>query len=126
MGGQEKNNSQFFITLGPCSWLNKKYTIFAKITGETNYNVLQFNKLKVDEKDRPLITKKIIFSKVLLNPFPDIIPRKKRRINKINNRLKNVGSLIFSKTSQVTSVKVKQRKKRPKKYEKKDLLLREY
>jgi cyclophilin family peptidyl-prolyl cis-trans isomerase len=30
-GGQGKNNSQFFITLAPCSWLNKRYTIFAKV-----------------------------------------------------------------------------------------------
>jgi len=104
-GGQGKNNSQFFITLGPCSWLNKKYTIFAKITGETIYNIFQFNKLKVDDKDKPLTTKKIIFSKVLLNPFPDIIPRKKRKNNGLDNminiELKNIKSSTSPETSQV-------------------------
>lgn len=108
-GGQGKNNSQFFITLGPCSWLNKKYTIFGKITGESIYNVFQFNKLKVDDNDKPTNTKKIIFSKVLMNPFPDIVPREKKKIkNEFINDSKNIKSFTLPKTKRIRDLKVNQ------------------
>jgi hypothetical protein len=29
-GGKDDNKSQFFMTLGPCDWLNGKHTIFGK------------------------------------------------------------------------------------------------
>lgn len=28
------NQSQFFLTLGDCEWLNRKHTIFGKVTGK--------------------------------------------------------------------------------------------
>lgn len=95
-GGQGKNNSQFFITLGPCNWLNKKYTIFAKITGDTIYNIFHFNKLKVDVKDKPLINKRILSSKILVNPFPDIIPRNKREKIKLIKIKKKINPIFLT------------------------------
>ena len=69
------NQSQFFITLGPCEWLNKKHTIFGKVTGNTIFNLMRLGEADVDEQDRP--TEPIIFFKaeILWNPFDDIIPR---------------------------------------------------
>jgi len=37
------NHSQFFITLGECSWLDRKHTIFGKITGKTVFNLMRAN-----------------------------------------------------------------------------------
>ena len=34
-GGKDDNNSQFFMTLGPCDWLNGKHTIFGKVKSLT-------------------------------------------------------------------------------------------
>merc|ERR1712062_252621 len=51
--GKNHNLSQFFITLGACEWLNKKHTLFGKITGNTIYNVLKFNEISTNDEDRP-------------------------------------------------------------------------
>ena len=40
-GGKDDNGSQFFITLGPTNDLNKKHTIFGKVTGDTIYNLVK-------------------------------------------------------------------------------------
>ena len=69
------NHSQFFITLDACEWLNKKHTIFGKVTGVTMFNLLRLNDVEVGENDRPLESVKIKRCQVLMNPFDDIIPR---------------------------------------------------
>lgn len=69
------NHSQFFITLDACEWLNKKHTIFGKVTGVTMFNLLRLNDVEVGENDRPLEPVKIKRCQVLMNPFDDIIPR---------------------------------------------------
>ena len=51
---RNSNESQFFFTLGPCEWLQKKNTIFGKITGDTLFNLLQLNEAPCDDNDRPL------------------------------------------------------------------------
>jgi peptidyl-prolyl cis-trans isomerase SDCCAG10 len=38
--GKNDNNSQFFITLDKAEDLNKKHTLFGKITGNTVFNIL--------------------------------------------------------------------------------------
>jgi len=38
------NQSQFFITLDACEWLNNKHTIFGKVTGNTIFNILRSSK----------------------------------------------------------------------------------
>jgi len=70
------NGSQFFITLGPSSWLDQKHTIFAKVTGNTIYNVLKLNEVEVGEDDAPLGNPpRILSTEVLANPFDDIVIR---------------------------------------------------
>lgn len=60
---------------GAASWLDKKNTIFGRISGDTIYNLLKFNDLDVDDSDRPLEPPILRSVEVLWNPFEDIIPR---------------------------------------------------
>lgn len=78
-GDKDNCGSQFFFTLGPAQDLNKKHTLFGKITGNTIFNLMRFNEHDVDKNDRPVPTQKIISTKILDNPFPDITPREKER-----------------------------------------------
>jgi peptidyl-prolyl cis-trans isomerase SDCCAG10 len=69
------NRSQFFITLDKCEWLNKKHTIFGKVTGNTIFNVLRMGDLEVDAGDRPVEPPRLIRVEVVSNPFDDIVAR---------------------------------------------------
>ena len=73
------NRSQFFITLGACEWLNRKHTIFGKVTGNTIYNLMRINDTEVDvnNSDRPLDMSEVRVKtiEVVWNPFDDIVPR---------------------------------------------------
>jgi peptidyl-prolyl cis-trans isomerase SDCCAG10 len=70
-----ENLSQFFITFDACPWLDKKNTIFGKITGNTIYNLLAMEKLDTDSDDRPVLPPKILGSRIIQHPFEDIIVR---------------------------------------------------
>eukprot|EP01026_Neomeris_dumetosa_P064525 TRINITY_DN6150_c1_g2_i5.p1 TRINITY_DN6150_c1_g2~~TRINITY_DN6150_c1_g2_i5.p1 ORF type:complete len:590 (-),score=74.95 TRINITY_DN6150_c1_g2_i5:881-2650(-) len=75
------NNSQFFITLTDCEFLNKKHTIFGKVVGDTFFNLTRIAEVIVDEEDRPVEDPPMIIStEVLWNPFDDIQPRIKPQI----------------------------------------------
>ncbi|KAF8771207.1 Spliceosome-associated protein CWC27 like protein [Argiope bruennichi] len=78
--GKDDNGSQFFFTLGATPELQNKNTIFGKVTGNTIYNMLKLEEGLVDINDRPLYPHKIISTKVLSNPFPDIEPRIKTKL----------------------------------------------
>lgn len=71
---RNSNTSQFFITLKDCEWLNKKHTIFGRITGDTIYNVLAFNDLEL-EGEVPEHAPRILGVEIMHNPFDDIVPR---------------------------------------------------
>ncbi|KAL1353395.1 hypothetical protein HN51_017346 [Arachis hypogaea] len=75
-GPPNSNGSQFFITLDRCDWLDRKHTIFGKVTGDTMYNLLRLGEVETDKNDRPLDPPpKILSVEVLWNPFEDIVPR---------------------------------------------------
>lgn len=69
------NSSQFFLTFGACEWLNRKHTIFGKVTGNTVYNLMRMNEVEVGDNDRPVDPIRIVKIEVLWNPFEDIVPR---------------------------------------------------
>lgn len=73
------NGSQFFITMDKANWLDKKHTIFGKITGDTIFNAININQLPT-ENDFPIddVMPKIISTEVIINPFLDIVPREKK------------------------------------------------
>ena len=74
-GGKDTNQSQFFITLERCDWIDRKHTIFGKVVGHTIYNALQIAEMET-EGDRPVEPHpKILKTEVLWNPFDDIVPR---------------------------------------------------
>ena len=70
------NKSQFFITLDAAEWLNKKHTIFGKISGTTIFNVLRMGETETDpDTDRPLEPPRLLSVEILAPPFDDIVPR---------------------------------------------------
>ncbi|XP_071737052.1 peptidyl-prolyl cis-trans isomerase CYP57 [Rutidosis leptorrhynchoides] len=70
------NGSQFFITLDRCDWLDKKHTIFGKVTGDSLYNLLTFGDIETDKDDRPIdAPPKVLSVEMLWNPFDDVFPR---------------------------------------------------
>ena len=73
------NGSQFFITLEKCEEMNKKFTIFGKVTGPTFFNAVNISNLTSDEDGKPLMNNKeeipkIIDTEVVINPFKDLKP----------------------------------------------------
>lgn len=73
--GKDDNSSQFFITLGPTNDLNKKHTIFGKVTGDTIYNMVKLSETETDAQERPINPHYIKTTHILNNPFDDIKPR---------------------------------------------------
>ncbi|XP_052862679.1 spliceosome-associated protein CWC27 homolog [Anopheles cruzii] len=74
--GKNDNGSQFFFTLSATPELQNQNTLFAKVTGDTVYNMLKLEEGEVYENERPHFPHRIIRSEVLSNPFDDIVPRK--------------------------------------------------
>ena len=87
------NRSQFFITFAPCEWLNKKHTIFGKVTGNTIFNVMSVNEMDTTDtdmmKDKPVNDIYIKSVEILNNPFDDIVAR----INSNNNNSSSNNSV---------------------------------
>ncbi|XVF35306.1 hypothetical protein REPUB_Repub18cG0134100 [Reevesia pubescens] len=75
-GSPHSNGSQFFLSLDKCEWLDRKNTIFGKITGDSIFNLLRIGEVDTDQNDWPLDPPPRIKSvEVLWNPFEDIVPR---------------------------------------------------
>jgi len=106
-GEKNSNGSQFFVTLGACQWLNKKHTLFGKVTGDTIYNVVRFNDILVGDDERPNNPVLIKSIEILTNPYPEIVPRKlaepitieKKKKKKKKKKVKNKGLLAFGAES---------------------------
>jgi len=75
--GKDDNGSQFFFTLASCTDLNKKHTIFGKVTGDTIYNLVRLGEVELSDAgdERPVNPPYVKWTKVLANPFDDIEPR---------------------------------------------------
>ncbi|KAL6215285.1 hypothetical protein ACLB2K_014716 [Fragaria x ananassa] len=74
------NGSQFFMNLDRSDWLDKKHTIFGKVTGDSIYNLVRLGEIETNKDDRPLDPPPRILSvEVLWNPFDDIVPRASSR-----------------------------------------------
>ena len=63
------------MTFDKCSWLDRKHTIFGKVTGETIFNLMAMSNLDVVENEKPINPPVINSTRVLINPFEDIIVR---------------------------------------------------
>uniref|UniRef100_A0A4W3KGZ8 Spliceosome-associated protein CWC27 homolog n=1 Tax=Callorhinchus milii TaxID=7868 RepID=A0A4W3KGZ8_CALMI len=107
--GPHDNGSQFFFSLGRADELNNKHTIFAKVTGDTVYNMLRLAEVEVDNDERPLNPHKIKTTEVLHNCFDDIIPRvlKKHKKEKKEEEMKK----SLSKGTNLHCVHVKEHRK---------------
>ena len=98
------NGSQFFITLDKCEEMNKKFTIFGKITGPTFFNAVNISNLSANEDGYPIMNDdekpKIINTEVVINPFSELKPTVI-----IENENKNIGKK--SKTNKNKKLKIK-------------------
>ena len=72
------NGSQFFITLDKCEQMDKKFTIFGKVTGPSYFNAVNISNLSADEDGCPIMKDdekpKIINTEVVINPFSELKP----------------------------------------------------
>ncbi|RKP13654.1 cyclophilin-like domain-containing protein, partial [Piptocephalis cylindrospora] len=73
--GRNENGSQFFLTLAATEELQGKHTLFGRVVGDSIYNVVQIGEAECDGNDRPILPPRIKGTKVVENPFTDIVPR---------------------------------------------------
>eukprot|EP00449_Zooxanthella_nutricula_P051213 CAMPEP_0198581058 /NCGR_PEP_ID=MMETSP1462-20131121/123742_1 /TAXON_ID=1333877 /ORGANISM="Brandtodinium nutriculum, Strain RCC3387" /LENGTH=200 /DNA_ID=CAMNT_0044312427 /DNA_START=45 /DNA_END=643 /DNA_ORIENTATION=+ len=74
--GTKTNGSQFFIVLNRAPSLDGKSTLFAKVVGQTVYNLLRLSEVEVDKLDRPVDPPRILRAELVWNPFDDLEPRR--------------------------------------------------
>lgn len=99
-GSAHSNGSQFFMSLDRCDWLDKKNTIFGKVTGDSIYNLMRLGDVETDKDDQPLDPPpKILTTEVLWNPFDDIIPRE------LPKRLSQTSIVVDDKGSKKNATK---------------------
>ncbi|KAG1660616.1 Spliceosome-associated protein CWC27 [Nymphon striatum] len=94
--GPNDNGSQFFFTFDETPELLGKHTIFGKVTGDTIYNMVKLAETLVDKDDRPIYDQIIRSTKVLSNPFDDIIIREKKTKKTSSKLQEKKGTKNFS------------------------------
>jgi len=62
--GPRTNGSQFFITVGPTTWLNFKHTIFGVVAGEESEKVVESIATTETNRDRPV--KDVVIERVTI------------------------------------------------------------
>ena len=114
--GPNDNGSQFFFTLGATPELNQKHTIFGKVVGDTLYNMLKLAEVEIGPDERPAFPPKINKTKVLSNPYDDIVIRFDKNIEKKvekeskkskSKATKNFSLLSFGEEAEEEEVVVK-------------------
>ncbi|CAL2032172.1 unnamed protein product [Caenorhabditis brenneri] len=97
--GKNDNGSQFFFTIGDrgAPELEKKHTIFGKVTGPTLFNMLKITEVEIGEGDRPRTLYKITGARIDNNPFDDIKPREKKKDK--SERKKEPKVVVTKKTN---------------------------
>lgn len=99
--GKNSNGSQFFITFDKCNYLDYKHSVFGKIVGNTIFNLLEIQKVETDGCDRPIQDVYIIETRVVVNPFNDVLVRnqvvehKQPKQTRIKKMVKNTNLLSF-------------------------------
>jgi len=73
--GTKTNGSQFFIILNRTPSLDRKHTLFAKVVGQTIYNLVRISEVEVDKWERPVDPPRIIRAELVWDPFEDLEPR---------------------------------------------------
>ena len=123
--GKNTNTSQFFITFGACTHLDKKHTIFGRVlnidgSGEDVLNKIE--RVPVDADDKPRFEIKILDVTVLKDPFEEVSmnqePRQQGQTEKKRSRMEDeteskMGRLISDSSgskSTVQSVAVEEKK----------------
>lgn len=103
--GKDDNGSQFFFTLAATKELQNKHTIFGKVGGDTIYNMIRLGEGHIEDGDRPKYPHKIIKTKVLINPFPDIVPRQTitQEVDKSEKREKKSSKMKATKDFKLLS-----------------------
>lgn len=108
--GKNDNGSQFFFTFAATPELQNQNTLFAKVTGDTIFNMLKLEEGMVDQNERPVYPHKILKTVILNNPFDDIEPRKVKKGSKADDSItkkmkgkkgvKNYGLLSFGEEAE--------------------------
>lgn len=69
------NGNQFFIVLNRAPSLDGKHTLFAKVVGQTVYNLVRLSEVDVDKNDKPTELPRILRAELVWDPFEDLEPR---------------------------------------------------
>eukprot|EP00871_Galdieria_phlegrea_P003290 jgi/Galph1/3962/GphlegSOOS_G2614.1 len=101
-----QNNSQFFITLDRCDWLNGKHTIFGKVVGNTIFNVLRIADMStVDGQERPIDPCYLTTVQVIANPFDDLVLPATTTTPSSKNNIPDKSQVVQQRLQQVAKRK---------------------